>query len=308
MFRATTAQRAFLQFVVEKVLSGEADEIKGYFDAEGLISFQEGIADTVAGKIACEAGIISRTLTLESKQKPPNELKTYEAILRYYEFNVRFTAETFFSAFDALTFASEKEPECGLVWSMLSRLYSVTCSLELFDRDMPIETALSYATRGVHLEPANQRARLILAFVLLFKDEISQGLVEAEQCYRLNPNSLVLLENIGYMMTLLGDWKHGPALIRRAMSVNPYYNIVAHYPLWVDWIRKEGYRQAYQETLNFRTPTLFWDPLMKAAACGLIGKQEEGRQAAGNLLALKPDFTRQGRRLIQLLHQIRRHR
>ena len=112
-FRATTAQRTFLQFVVEKVLAGEADEIKGYFDAEGLISFQEGIANTVAGKITCEAGIISRTLTLESKQKPPNELKTYEAILRYYEFNVRFTAGTFFSAFDALTFASEKEPECG---------------------------------------------------------------------------------------------------------------------------------------------------------------------------------------------------
>jgi len=36
-----------------------------------------------------------------------------------------------------------------------------------------------------------------------------------------------------------------------------------------------------------------------AAACGLIGKQEEGGRAAGDLLALKPDFPRQGRRLIR---------
>jgi len=275
------------------------DAYQSVFDAEGLISFQEGIAATIAGKITCEAGIISKMLTLESKQKPPSELKTYEAILRYYEFNVRFTAGAFFSAFEALTFASEKEPECGLVWSMLARLYAVNCSLELFGLNTPIETALSYATRGVHLEPANQRTRLILAFVLLFKDDISHGLIEAEQCYRLNPNSLILLDNIGYLMTLLGDWERGPSLIRRAMSVNPYYNIAAHYPLWVDWIRKEDYRQAYNETLNFRLPGLFWDPLMRAAACGLIGKQEEGNRAVDDLLALKPDFSKRGRRLIR---------
>jgi len=275
------------------------DAYQSAFDADGLISFQEEIANTIAGKITCEAGIISRTLAVESKHKPPSELKTYEAILRYYEFNARFSTKTFFSAFEALTSASEKEPECGIAWSMLGRLYAANTSLELFDLDTPMETALSYATRGVHLEPASQRARIILAFVLLLKDDISQGVAEAEQSYRLNPNSLILLDNIGYLMTLLGDWERGPALIRRAMSVNPYYNVVAHYPLWADWVRQEKYRQAYDEALNFRLPGLFWDPLMKAAACGLIGKREEGRQAAGDLLALKPDFPRQGRRLIR---------
>jgi adenylate cyclase len=182
---------------------------------------------------------------------------------------------------------------------MLARLYAVNCSLELFDLETPIETALSYATRGVHIEPASQRARLILAFVLLFKDELAQGLVEAEKCYRLNPNSLVLLENIGYTMTLLGDWERGPTLIRKALKINPYYNSVVHYALWLDWVRQREYRQAYAETFNFRLPGLFWDPLLKAAACGLTGNLEGGRQAVGNLLALKPDFLKRGRALIQ---------
>ncbi|MGD8368060.1 MAG: hypothetical protein PVG78_10480, partial [Desulfobacterales bacterium] len=50
--------------------------------------------------------------------------------------------------------------------------------------------------------------------------------------------------------------------------------------------------------LNFRLPGLFWDPLMKAAACGLIGNFEEGRRAVEDLLALKPDFSKRGRDLI----------
>ncbi len=86
----------------------------------------------------------------------------------------------------------------------------------------------------------------------------------------------------------------GPALIRKAINLNPYYNITVHYALWMDWVRQEKYRQAYLETLNFRTPTIFWDPLMKAAAFGLLGRYEEGRQAGKDLLKCKPDFPKRG--------------
>ena len=52
-----------------------------------------------------------------------------------------------------------------MVWSMLARLYAVNFSLELFDRETPLEEAVLFAEKGVQLEPANQRVRLILAFV-----------------------------------------------------------------------------------------------------------------------------------------------
>ena len=87
-------------------------------------------------------------------------------------------------------------------------------------------------------------------------------------------------------------------MIRETVKQNPYYNVIAHYALWVDWIRQENFQQAYLETLNFRTPTLFWDPLMIASNLGLLGRIEEGRQAAKDLLSLKPDFPSKGRILI----------
>lgn len=44
---------------------------------------------------------------------------------------------------------------------------------------------------------------------------------------------------------------------------------------------------------------LFWDPLLKASACGQLGRIEEGQAWARALMALKPDFAQRGRMLIR---------
>jgi adenylate cyclase len=41
-------------------------------------------------------------------------------------------------------------------------------------------------------------------------------------------------------------------------------------------------------------PKLFWEPLLKAAACGHLGRIEEGHSCARALLELKPDFAQRG--------------
>jgi len=74
--------------------------------------------------------------------------------------------------------------------------------------------------------------------------------------------------------------------------------IGTQYGLWVDRVRQGDYQEAYLETMNFRTPLLFWDPLMKAATFGLLGRYEEGKRAVEDLLKLKPDFSTRGRILI----------
>jgi tetratricopeptide (TPR) repeat protein len=133
----------------------------------------------------------------------------------------------------------------------------------------------------------------------LFKNDLSAGLAEVDYALRLNPNALVFRENLGYLLTLFGDWQRGPALINNAIEQNPYYNISVHYALWVDWVRREEYEQAYKETERFNRPLLFWDPLMKAASLGLLGRIDEGAQAGKDLLKCKPDFPTRGSMLIR---------
>lgn len=268
-------------------------------EAVQLISFQEEVAKAVAGKISCEDGIISRTLYFESRNKPPADLKTYEAILRYYEYDQTLTPENFSRAMEALTLAADNEPEAGQVKTMLGRLYANIYSLELSGFETALEKAIAFAEKGVQLNPDNQRARAVLSFVRMIGNEIPGAIAEAERALALNPSSLLFLDSIGYLMTLLGEWERGTALIRKAIDLNPYYKPVVHYALWVDCLRQQKYEGAHLETQRFIRPSIFWDPLAKAATLGQLGRYEEGKQFVKTLLKLRPDFPNRGRILIK---------
>ena len=267
--------------------------------AARLIAFQEEVAGVVAVKIAGEQGILSQTLSRESKNIPPADVKTYEAILRYYEYGRTYSEDHFSRALKSLERASVAEPGCGQVWTMLGRLYADIYSLELPGFETALEKARAYAEKGVHLNPNNQRARAVLAFIRMLGDEIPASLAETERALALNPNSLLFIEGIGYLFTLLGDWERGPELIRKIIKINPYYSPYVHYALWLDWFRQEDYEQAHLEMLNYHQPAIFWDPLTRAATFGQLERYEEGRKAAEELLKLKPNFPTRGRGLIK---------
>jgi adenylate cyclase len=276
-----------------------SDTYSSDLEVAKLIAFQEKIAQEIAVKTAGEKGLIARTLFQESKDRHPSQLKTYEAVLRYYEYYMTRTPDSFLRAKEALEYAVKIEPECGQVWCMLGRIYANIYSLELPGFETALEKAREYAEKGVRLNPENQRCRKILAQILMFSNEIEAASIEANRALALNPNSLFMLDGIAYLLALLGDWERGTGLIRDVMRRNPHYGLFVHYALWVDWIRQDNYEQAHLETMNFRKPSLFWEPLMQAATFGLLGRYEEGKGAVEKLLELKPDFPSRGRILIK---------
>ncbi len=52
--------------------------------------------------------------------------------------------------------------------------------------------------------------------------------------------------------------------------------------------------------MSFNFPTLFWDPLLRAAALGKLGKYHEAGTAAGELLQLVPDLREARRAMINI--------
>jgi TolB-like protein len=263
-----------------------------------LFALEEEVARSVAAKTAGERGIIFSTLSVESRGKPPSQLKTYEAILRYYEYDLTFAPGSFLRALEALEYAASIEPDCGQVWTMLGRLYANIYSLDIPGFEKPLEKAIEYAEKGTDMNLDNQRARAVLGLVRMFSNEIPAAREELDKALALSPNSLFMLDGIGYIMTLVGQWEKGPALIREVIRLNPFYNTVVHYALWEDCLRREDYEEAYLETMGLRRPAVFWYPLAKAAALGHLGRYQEGKQFVETLLKLKPDFPTRGRVLI----------
>jgi TolB-like protein len=268
-------------------------------NASPLISFQEEVSRVIAVKIASESGVISKTLSIETRNKPVKKLKTYEAILRYYEYEQTHTQKSFIRAMEALEHAANIEPECGQVWTMLGRLYANIYSLDIPGFEKPFKKALEFALRGVLLDRDNQHAVATLALVHMFANELPAALEGANRALALNPNSLFVLDGIGYILTLIGEWERGPALIKKVIKLNPYYRNVVHYALWVDYLRQDDFERAYLQTMNLKRTAIFWYPLAKSATLGLLKRYEEGKEFAERLLELKPDFLNRGRVLIR---------
>jgi len=260
----------------------------------------DDIARVIAARVGAEEGVIVQLLAAERRRQPqpPASITPYGAILLSYDFFLARDPQTLAPALEALHQVVKAEPECGLAWTRLARLCLANHSFEVTSIPTPIEQAITYAQRGVRVDPASRRARCILASALLMGEELPSARDELEQALRLSPDSLVYLEIIGYLMTLLGDGERGPALIRSARARNPHCLPHASFGLWFDYVRRGQFQLAYQEALEYRDPTFFWRALMRTCCLGHLGRTAEAESQAAELLRSKPDFEARGRILI----------
>jgi len=259
--------------------------------------FQRETARVVAARVASEHGAVAQTLW--GHDPPPDtEKTTYGALLRSYRFFVTRQPEDLVPTLEALRRAVAADPECALAWSQLSRLHVANHAFEIAPADTSIEQGLAFAQNAVRVDPSSLRARAALAYALLVKGETAAGRAEAETALALNAETFVYLEMIGWILSLLGDWERGTALVRKAVARNPHHMPIADHALWADALRRGEIEGAYQAALRYRDTGFFWRNIMRASCLGHLGRLEEARLEAAELVRKKPDFTRRGRTLI----------
>jgi adenylate cyclase len=269
--------------------------------ADRLIALQEEISREVVGRIGNNYGIIPQTLSRESRRKALESLETYEAFLRFYDHIAVLSPQTFAETLQVLEAAARREPESSPAWSFLSFLYGQSYALHLAPLPAPLEAAAAAARRSVALEPENQMAHTALAQVHFFRNEPEKFRAEAETALNLNPNAPVPVGFLGWLMALSGDWERGLTVLYKGMALNPHFPGWFHVAPCFYLLLQDRVEEAYQEALAFQMPQLFWDPLLRAATLGRLGRKTAGARALAQLLALRPDFPDQGPFLISCL-------
>jgi hypothetical protein len=117
-------------------------EYLGDLEAANMISFQEDVAAEVAVRVAGDNAVISRHLTGISTSRATSDLTTYEAMLRFWEYDTMHTPQSYVRAIRALKHAVDHEPEFGQAWSMLASLYADNYGLEMVDLTTSLEKAV----------------------------------------------------------------------------------------------------------------------------------------------------------------------
>jgi adenylate cyclase len=181
---------------------------------------------------------------------------------------------------------------------MLGHIHADNYALGFREIEAPLEKALTFAQKGVALEPQNQFARDALSLVYFHRGDKDFFLQHVEETIALNPNSPYIVGVAGWHMALYGKWDRGLTLLKKGMKLNPYHPSWFHLAPYMDYYLRGEYENALAEALKFNFPELYWDPLMRAAALSRLGRQNEAKAAVGQLLELEPDFATRGRWMI----------
>ena len=274
------------------------EQFKRELNPSNLISIQEDIARETVTIIANEYGIIPQRIAKESKKKAPTELDTYEAILRYYNYQIHHTPETAQVAFISLEQALNKNPESGEALAMLTSLYGTRYELDLPDSSNSLEKLVELSDKAIKLEPQDQLVRIIYAWRFFVLNQREKFLYEIEKALELNPNSPFRIGAIGFFLSLFGEWEKGKELLDRAMKQNIGYPSWYYGATTMYYYRLNEFEKAYEEALKYDVPAIFWGPMLRAATLGQLGRLTDAQQNISDLMELKPDFETKARYLI----------
>lgn len=270
---------------------------------ENIFEIQDTISKKVAGTIAGKYGILAHSGMARSKRKSPESLRSYDCVLRFYDYQISINPERHKDIRACLENAVEADPGYSEAAAVLATVYMHEKRFGFNPRDPsvnPSVRAVKLAKRAISLDPTNPTGHLVLA-TLHFSDGDLRGFKEAgERAIGLNPNNSDFLAHYGMRLAFIGEWDRGLALLRKAIALNPAHPHWYRFPFVLFDYRRGDYESALLEADKIEMPKFFWLPLVRAMILGRMGRSDEAQQAAQDLLALKPDFQREGMALIRI--------
>jgi hypothetical protein len=107
---------------------------------------------------------------------------------------------------------------------------------------------------------------------------------------------------MGLMLVHIGDFEHGAKITRRAMDINPHHAGWYHFSLIWESFHKGDYEKALEHATRVNMPGLFWQPLVVACICGMLGRRTEAAAAVKELRKLDENIEVNARHFIECWH------
>ena len=261
------------------------------FSPDAVFELVDDAVPRIVSTVADTQGIMPHSMTESLRNRDPEHLTPYEAVLRSFGHFQRLNAAEHAAARSALERAVQQPPDRGDCWAMLSMLYREEYTHGLNVRPDPIGRALAAARRAVDAAPTNHLGYHALASALFFRRELGAFRTAAERAIALNPMDGFTAAYLGFLIAYAGDWERGCALAERSTQLNPHHPGWYWFPLFFNAYRQRDYRRALEIVLKVNMPAFWRTQFALAAAYGQLGEKESARNAVQDLLAIRPNFS-----------------
>jgi TolB-like protein/class 3 adenylate cyclase len=267
------------------------------FVLDEIFALQDDLVPCVVSTVADMHGVLPRSMSEVVRLKAPDQMTPYEALLRSFGYNERFTPEDLAEVRTCLERAVQQAPNNAECWAMLSLMYANEYGHWDNAASDSLDRSLRAARRAVEAAPLHSLPYYALAQALYFKKEFSAFRVAAERAISLNPMDGATAAFMGMLIAYSGDWERGCALSEKGCQLNPNHPGWYCYPSWHDSYRKKDYRKALDLAFQLNAPQNYYTHAVLAMCYAQLGRMEEARKALRDMLALKPNYAEVAREL-----------
>ena len=272
-----------------------AETFERTFNPETIFDLQDDLVPRIVSTVSDMNGVLTRSMSEAVRNRAPQHLSPYEAVLRSFAYGARGTAEELSAALSALELAVQKSTSYGDAWGALSQLYGQDYGQGFNVRTDSLSKAFEAAQRAVELAPTSYLGYCGLAQALFFQKEYQSFRNAAERAVALNPMDGNAIAFLGELLTYAGDSERGLGLSARAKQLNPAHPGWYWYADFYNAYRNGDYRGAMSFLLKVNMPGHWFLHAAMAAACGQLGEPIAAEKAVSNLRRVRPDFAARAR-------------
>jgi adenylate cyclase len=254
-------------------------------ELEELLDVQDEIAGAVAARLSTQIDFAER----RQESPYPRDMRAYGLVLRGQHLILKFTREANWHARRLFEKAIEFAPEYSRAFSALSRTHNLDWryAWSVKPRES-LDAAVVLARRALELDPLDARGFSELAYAKLYSRQYDDALEKYSQALALNPNDSDIIAEYADALSYVEQPERGLELMAKAMRLNP------HYPDWYLWHLADIYDVMGRSEDVIEAVRRMHDPSegqrLLAIHCAHLGRMEEARAAAREVLRLHPNF------------------
>jgi TolB-like protein/Flp pilus assembly protein TadD len=261
---------------------------------EDLFALQEDMTNHIAASVETRIG---REGLQRLRRHPPANLDAYDLYLQGRELHGRSTEKDMLLARQYFDRAIAADPlyAPAHAWQAYVVQRGFTLGWGTPKGRPALDLALSFARRAVALEPDSSACLARLALVLALSGQHAEAVQVAERGARANPCDAAGRAAYGEVLSMSGEHAAGVAELTTALSLNPF-----HPPFWRATLGRTQllagrHQEALAELQRCRTEAPDYRPCHSSLLVAYVetGQMEAAREAAGDFLRLRPDFTLQ---------------
>ncbi len=159
--------------------------------------------------------------------------------------------------------------------------------------EQSLARALEAAEKAISLDDSNAAAYSVLGTMYGMKKQYDKAIAACEQAVSLDPNSSLNFMWLGLVLTWAGRAEEGIRYLQHAIRLNPFAPAMFFNNLAVAYRDAGQYEKAIEECKKAlqREPNTQFPYIHMAISYLRLGREEEARAAAAEILRINPKFS-----------------